>query len=615
MAGIAQRHPVPRTHRGARLGASALAALLLLAPPARALDDVEIRAPGAETALLAQIRASSLILEAQSEGRTAPVDLMAAARAEYGRLIGLLYEQGYFAPVIRVRVDGREAAEASTLRPPANIRRIEVDIDLGPQFTFGRTEIAPLAPETELPDGFAPGEPARSTLVREAAGAALDGWRAQGHPLAEPAGQEIVAVHPERRLDVAIRVAPGPRLAFGALRPEGAPNVRNERIIAIAGLPRGEIYDPEVLAEAENRLRRTGTFASVALRHVETPNPDGTLDFEALLEEAPPRRIGLGAELDTESGLGLTGFWLHRNLLGGAERLRFDAAITGIGSRQRGVGYTADLRYTRPATGRPDTDLELGLRAVRQNERDFTADQISAEARLVRRWTPRLTGTLALGLRYERAAFGPERSIQASFGTFGVEIGLTWDARNRPLDASRGTYLSGTVLPYAGFGSADSGVLVRLDARQYTDLGTEGRVVLAARAQTVAVFGPALSRTPREFLSYSGGGGTVRGLPFQSLGVVTDGISSGGQGFAALSLEARVRVNDSFSVAAFTDAGFVAERAFGGQSDWHVGAGVGIRYLTPVGPLRLDVATPVRRNATAADARRLQIYVGIGQAF
>jgi translocation and assembly module TamA len=601
------------------LGATALALaaglLALPAGPAGALDDVQLRVPGADAGLLAQIRASSLVIEAQTEGRIGPVDLMAAARAEYGRLIGLLYEQGYFAPTIRVRVDGREAAEVSTLRPPARIERIDIDIDLGPQFTFGRTLIAPLAPSTALPEEFATGEIARSTAIRAAAGAALDGWRAQGHALAEPAGQEIVANHPQRRLDVDVRITPGPQLSFGALRPQGHERTRDARIAAIAGLTPGAIYNPEDLAEAEARLRRTGTFTAVSLRPAEAANPDGTIDIDARLEEAPLRRLGAGAELDTETGLGLTGFWLHRNLLRGAERLRFEASITGIGARTRGVGYALDLRYTRPAVGRPDTDLELGVRAARLDERDFGSDQIQTEARLIRRLTPQLTGTLAVGLRLERAAFGPTRARREDFGVLFTEGGLTWDSRDVPLDATRGSFAALTLTPYLGFLDADSGLHLRLDARQYTALGTGGRVVLAGRAQLGAVFGPELDRTPRDFLFYSGGGGTVRGLPFQSLGVTQGGVRSGGQGFAALSAEARVRLNDSFSLATFADAGYVAQRAFGGAGDWQAGAGVGVRYLTPIGPLRLDVAVPVRRNIDAVDAARFQVYVGIGQAF
>lgn len=602
--------------RRRRAGWLAGALWLSLAGPALPLDEVVLRAPGVSDGLLRQLRASSLVLEAQAEGRTGPVDLLAAARAEYGRLIGLLYEEGHFAPSIRVRIDGREAADIAPLRTPARIGRIEIDIEPGPQFSFGRTEVAPLAAGTALPEDFAPGRIARSTVIRDAAGAALDGWRAQGHALAAPAGQEIVAVHPDRRLDVALRLAPGPRLRFGALRPRGAPNVRPDRILAIAGLPAGEVYSPAQIAAAETRLRRTGTFASVALRTAEAANPDGSIDIDALLEEAPPRRLGAGAELDTETGLGLTGFWLHRNLLGGAERLRFEAALSGIGARNRGLGYALDLRYTRPATGRPDTDLELGLRAARTDERDFEADTARAEIRLTRTWTPELSGTLALGLRYERAALGRTRALRTDFGAVSLEAGLTRDTRDRPLDPTRGQFLTGTVTPYYGFLGADSGLHLRLDARQYLNASGDGRVVLAGRAQLGAVLGPELARTPREFLFYSGGGGTVRGLPFQSLGVAQPaGDRSGGQGFAALSAEARVRVSPSFGLAAFADAGFVSEGPFRGASDWHAGAGIGIRYLTPIGPLRLDLATPVRRNADPGRVSRLQVYVGIGQAF
>jgi translocation and assembly module TamA len=139
-------------------------------------------------------------------------------------------------------------------------------------------------------------------------------------------------------------------------------------------------------------------------------------------------------------------------------------------------------------------------------------------------------------------------------------------------------------------------------------------VVLAGRAQLGAVIGADLAATPRDFLFYSGGGGSVRGLPFQSLGVTSGGISTGGLGFAALSGEVRVRVNGSVSVALFADAGRVSSEAFSVAADWHAGGGFGIRYDTPIGPLRLDLAAPLRRNATATGGR-FQIYLGIGQAF
>ena len=579
--------------------------------PAKALETIDLRVPDASAELLATLRASSLLLDSQATGRVAPIELMAAARAEYGRLIGLLYEAGHYAPTIHVRIDGREAADISPLANPARIDRIAVEIDLGPLFTFGTVQIAPLAPGTVLPANFATGEPAGSTVVRAALTVALDAWRAQGHALAEADGQQVVANHNANRLDVRLTLAPGPQLRIGQVIPQGNERTRGERVRAIAGLVPGALHDPEAIAAAETRLRQTGAFASVVLRTADHANPDGTIDVEARVEEALPRRLGFGAEIDSESGGRLSGFWLHRNLLGGAERLRLEAAVDGIAARSGGLGFSLDARFTRPATINRDTDLELGLNAVRLNETDYLADAFTAEAILRRRYSASLGASAGLSLRFESADYA---GISREFGTFGVPLNVTHDTRDVPLDATGGHYLWAEAMPYVGFGAARSGARLRFDARAYADAGSGGRVVLAGRAQLGAILGSDLISTPRGFLLYSGGGGTVRGLPYQSLGVTSGGIASGGRGLAALSGEMRVRVTDTLSFVAFADAGAVSAGALSGASDWQAGGGLGIRYATPIGPLRLDIAAPLRRNA-GVTSNSVQIYLGIGQAF
>jgi translocation and assembly module TamA len=611
------RHRSQAGNRRMTCAAAAVCALWLAASPATAMSELNFRVNGTDAGLASDLEASSFLRAAQAEGRLDPLDVIAAARAEYGRLIGLLYEHGYYAPRIRVLIDGREAADLSTLSLPRSVGRVDVDVEPGPRFTFGQARIGPLAPGSALPEAFATGQVARSTAVRDAVQDAVDDWRAQGHALAEPSGQNVTAIHAQERLDVSVTLAPGPRLRFGALRPTGIERTRPERLVEIAGLPTGEVHDPEVIARAEARLRRTGSFATVALRPAEAPNADGTLDTIALIEEAPLRRLGFGAEIDTENGLSLTGFWLHRNLFGGAERLRLEAGIQRIGANVGGLGFNLDLRYTRPATFGIDTDLEIGASLVRLDERDFLADAATLEALLLRRASDRLTIGGGLRLRLERSQFGgaTRRALSADFGTLALPLSATFDTRDRPLDSTSGFFLRAEVMPYLGFGSADPGVRALLDARAYQDMGTEGRFVLAARAQVGAIYGSALNRTPRDFLFYTGGGGSVRGLPFRSLGTTFGGVDSGGQGFATLSTEGRARVSDSISLVGFADLGLVTQGAFTGPSDWHAGAGVGLRYDTAIGPLRLDIAVPLRRNASAAGARGVQFYLGIGQAF
>ncbi len=609
--GLALRTFYARTRRLAVAAGVALAVPFVCTPPAHALDSIALNAPGASDSLLETLRASSLLLTSEEAERTDPIDLMAAARAEYGRLINLLDEEAYYAPEIHVRVDGREAADISPLNNPGRIDNIVIDIALGPQFTFGEIAIAPLAPGTELPADFAPGQPARSTVVRAALTAALEAWRDQGHALVESVGQQVVANHNTRSLNVRVSLAPGPRLNVGAIIPEGNERTRDRRVVAIAGLRRGELHTPESIADAETRLRQTGAFSTVVLETAETPNPDNTVDVTARVEEALPRRIGFGAELDSENGVGLSGFWLHRNLLGGAERLRLEAAIDGIAAQVGGVGFTLSALYTRPATFNRDTDMELGLNAVRMSERDYDADAYEASASLVRRYSDTITVSGGLNLRFETADYS---GLDRDFGTFGVPLAITYDTRDEPLNATQGYYLWTEAMPYLGFAQADSGLRLRFDARIYNDVGTDGRIVLAARAQLGAVVGAATPATPRGFLFYSGGGGTVRGLPYQSLGVTTNGVDSGGRGFAALSAEVRFQVRENYSIVAFADAGAVSSGAFSGVSGWHAGAGLGLRYDTPIGPLRLDVAVPVRRNASVTNSD-FQLYLGIGQAF
>ena len=114
-------------------------------------------------------------------------------------------------------------------------------------------------------------------------------------------------------------------------------------------------------------------------------------------------------------------------------------------------------------------------------------------------------------------------------------------------------------------------------------------------------------------LFFSGGAGTVRGQGYQSLAVdLGGGLTAGGRSFIGASAELRAKVTDVWSVVAFYDAGFIGEESFAdGNGDWHFGAGLGVRYNTGIGPIRLDLATPVG----AGSGSNIEFYIGIGQAF
>lgn len=564
---------------------------------------------GAPEALTKSLRGASLVLSALAEGPVPASDVMAAARADYGRLLGALYAEGYYSGVISIRVDGQEAAAIPVLSDPARIARIEIAVQPGPPFRFSRAEIAPLAPGTALPPSFAAGQPAVSGAISDAARAAVEGWRDVGHAKAEPDGQEIVADHANATLDARVTIAPGPRLRFGPLTVSGNTRVRTERVEAIAGLPGGEVFSPAEMRRAAERLRRTGAFRSVTLREAGEPGPGDLLPIAVLVDEEKPRRLGFGAEISSSEGLRVNGYWLHRNLRGGAERLRFDGEIAGIGGETGGEDYRLGVSFARPATFTPDTALTLDALAEQRFEPDYDIRSFEFGVGVSHIFSDTLTGAVSLRYRQSRVE---DAAGTTDFSTLSLPISLEWDRRDNSLDPANGFFLDAKAMPFLGLGSTGSGVRLTADARAYRGFG-DGRFVAAARLQLGSIFGPGLAETPRDFLFYTGGGGTVRGQDYQSLGVTAlpGGIRSGGKHFLGLQAELRARVTEKIGAVAFYDWGYVAAEQWGDAFDGsQAGAGFGLRYDTGIGPIRLDVAVPVSGGGKGA-----QIYIGIGQAF
>lgn len=578
--------------------------------PAAALDSFRIVAPGASDDLADKLGRASLIKAARDEDRTTPQDLLAAARADYRAYVGALYSEGYYNGTVNILIDGREAADIPPLEPPAQISRIEVRVNPGQTFTFGEARVAPIAPETDLPDGFAPGEPAYSELVSDAGKAAVKGWRAVGFAKADVPQQQVTANHAARRLDVRLGVDPGPRLTFGELRISGNKRVRTERIREIAGLPTGEVFDPDELDLASERLRRAGAFRSVSLSEAEEVAPGNVLPIDAALIEEKRRRLGFGAELSSVDGATLSTYWLHRNLLGGAERLRIDGEIAQIGGDEQ-PDFTLSARFTRPATFQTDTDLYVLGTLAREREPNYDSDSFTFGAGLTRIVTPELT--LEAGALFRTAhiddAFG-----ERDYTLIAFPITAEYDKRNDELNPTGGYYIDLGVQPLLGLSDTPSGAQITADARAYYGFGKDDRAVVAGRLQFGSLVGPDLNEAPPDYLFYAGGGGSVRGFPYQELGVEVDDETVGGRSFIGASAELRGGITDALGLVGFVDTAYIGANSWiDDEGSWITGAGIGVRYQTGLGPIRFDIATPV--SGGDDDISPYQIYIGIGQAF
>ncbi|MDP3197464.1 autotransporter assembly complex family protein [Tabrizicola sp.] len=595
-------------------GAVAAVLLGLGAASANALDRLDIVVAGGSGDLTQAVQDASQVRSLQAQGQTAPQDLLAAARADYARILAAMYAKGHYSVVIRIRIDGREAAAIPALEAPTAISAIRIDVDPGDPFRFGVARVAPLARETELPEGFRSGAVAASGAVASAVDVAIKAWRETGHAKAFVTRQDVVADHAARRLNADVGLSPGPKLRFGRLEITGEERMRERRIAKIAGLPEGETFSETELRRAETRLRRTGIFSSVALTEDEQVTAPDLLGITATVVEQKPRRYSFGAEIASLDGVSLSASWLHRNLLGGGERLGIAADATNIGSGESGIDYGLTVTLDRPATLTPDTTAGLMLGYSHEDEIDYALDSVTFGLKFSHTFSETLTARV--GLTYDYLD-GRDPGGSFTFRNLSLPIGVNWDKRDVANSPTKGFYLDAEAKPFAGFGTTGSGLRATMDGRVYRSLGEPGRFVIAARAQAGAVFGSTLLETPRNDLFFSGGGGTVRGQPYRSLGIaVTRGFGPqfliGGKYFLAGSLEARAKVSDKIGVVGFVDWGSIGLDGFtGGFSSSHAGAGLGLRYETGLGPIRLDVASPI--SGTTGDG--VQIYVGLGQSF
>lgn len=593
--------------------ATATGLLGLFALPAVA-QDITFDAGDASDTLRGELRSASLVLALKGEETTQAQDLVAAARADYRRILTALYSAGYYGGEIGILVNGREAAGIPALDAPQTINSIAISVTPGPKFQFGEAVVGPAPSTAVLPAGFVTGSGASTDVIRSAVSAVVTAWQDAGYAKAAADGQRITARHRDETLDVNVTIATGPQLTFGDLIVSGNTAVRTDRIVAIAGLPTGSVYSPDDLTKAERRLRDTGAFDSVALVEAENIAAGDVLPITAQIAEAKPRRFGFGVELSSIEGLGTSAYWLHRNYFGGAEQFRVGAEVSGIGGETGGVDYRLNASLKRPAVYGPDTDFLISAEISREDEPDYILDQAAVEATLTRliRDDLEISGGFGLITAREETEAGVRE-----FTLLTAPLGATLDRRDDATNANNGYYIDIDATPFLSIDGADNGARLFADTRGYRSFGEEDRFTLAARSQIGTVLGADAEDAPADFLFFSGGGGTVRGQPYNALGIdtVIDGetVGRGGLSFAGAQLEARYGVTDAIGVVGFYDVGFVGETSDPfGEGDWHAGAGLGIRYNTGIGPIRLDIATPT----TGGNAgERVEVYIGIGQSF
>lgn len=572
---------------------------------------VTFSAPGAGWGLARSLRQASELVGRQKSPVSGVVGLVGRARQDLESLTAVLYESAHYAGEVFITVDGRPLAKVDPFATIAT-RPVPVTITVKPgtTFAFGRVSATPLPPGLTLDAlGLAPGAPARSSIVVDAEAKLVEAWKDEGHPLAVALPRSTVADHRTDTLDVALAVRPGPRADFGRVTVRGTKTVDASLVLARAGINGGP-FSTKTIKRATRRLRDLGVFASIEVTPAEKLAPDGTIPVTITVSERKPRVIGASVNYSNTEGIGTGVYWTHRNLFGGAEQLKLSASV----SRLLDGSFDPDFRlagtFRKPAVLDPATDFTLRAAGYRETTDAYRVTALESEAGLEHTFSDTLSGSLGLEIARSQTV---EPTVTEDHLLTTLTGKLDWDTRDNKLDPTSGHRVLFSAAPAYDFLEHTPYATFTTDVSGYWAFGNTDRFVLAGRAAASILTVDDVTKVAADRRLYSGGAGSVRGYAYQNIGPRdASGNIVGGRSSVLFSGELRYRMTDTIGLVAFVDAGNAYASILPRLNGLKIGVGAGLRYLTPVGPIRLDVAVPLQRGAGDPS---VGVYVGLGQAF
>lgn len=560
-------------------------------------------------------KASELMAE-QERPVSGSLGLLSRARADRELLIAALYRVARYDGVVTIAINGQVlddiAPDAVFTGEPVPVT---ISVDPGAVFTLGdivlKGDAADLAPARF---GLIAGGDAGSAAILKAEADIVRALKDEGRPLAQVTGREIVADHATRTLDVTLTVAAGPIAPYGQTIVEGTEQVDPEFTRYMTGLEPGRTYSPKEMKEARDRLAGLEVFSSINLREAEALNADGSIPIYLKVSERKFRYYGAGASYSTTEGLGLEGYWGHRNLFGQAEKLRIGGSISGIGEQGNlgNLNYNASILFEKPGVLGPDSKFFASAKTIYEHPDAYDRFSTQGAVGLQYEISPTQTLSAELSVDWENVtdALNPEGQDYLLVST---PLKYVFDNRNDKLNPTRGFRALAFVEPTYDLLNSTSFVKMKAEGSTYRAIDDAGKYIFAARAALGSIVGADLPDIPADRRFYAGGGGSVRGYAYQGVGPKDPaGRPIGGRSLAEASLEMRIGVTDTIGIVPFIDAGTVSVSEFPDFADFQAGAGVGLRYMTPFGPLRVDVAVPLNREPGDPT---FGLYAGIGQSF
>ncbi|MEA3065569.1 MAG: translocation and assembly module TamA [Sphingomonadales bacterium] len=530
------------------------------------------------------------------------------AREDADLLAELLRARGYYDALVRTRVEaGPSGGEVA----------VTLEAEPGPLYHFAEVKLPGLegagedAAALREAFGIAADQPVEAARVTAGEAALRAELGKRGYAFAEVGEMDIALDHETRTAALTLPVNPNGTRLFGRIIVEGRPLFTAKHIQTIARWKPGAPYSAPLVDDLRRALIATGLISAVAIRPVAEPGGK-SVDLAVSLERAPMHTIAGQAGYGTGEGIRLEASWQHRNLLPPEGAVTF-RGVAGTQEQLVGAVLRRNNFLRRDQVLNAQFAVSHINRAAYDARTSMLAGSIERQTNLIwqKKWTWSLGGELvATDERDVDLASGMTR--RRTFFIAALPASLSYDGSNDLLDPTRGYRLALRLSPEA---SLQSGTFAygrtQLDASFYQPFTPA--VTLAGRIRLGTIIGAGRDRIAPSRRFYAGGGGSVRGYGFQRLGprdpVFDDPI--GGRSLSEFAIEARIRWGN-WGIVPFLDGGNISTSPLPKFDNLRFGAGIGVRYHTRFGPIRVDVGTPL--NPQSGDSR-VAVYVSLGQAF
>ncbi len=528
------------------------------------------------------------------------------AREDAALLNSLLRAEGYYDAAVTTRVEGGAKPLVVIEAVPGTLYRFKgVTID-------GIAAAGDKAPALAGAFGVKADDPVNSDAIVAGEAKLTSQIGREGFPFATVGDSAIVVDHATRTASLDLAVQPGGARRFGQVVALPGNRVFDaHHVEEIARFSPGQPYDAAKIDDLRRALIQTSLVSAVTVKPVQGATPD-VVDIAVKLDPAPPHTVAGELGYGTGEGARAELSWTHRNLFPpeGALTLR---SVLGTREQLGSVVFRRSNFHAR------DRVLTAQVSAAHTNRDAYDARTFTLSGSLEKQTNIFFQKTWTWSLGGELVA-SDERDVLLSTGlprrrTFfigALPTSLNYDGSDDLLNPTRGFRLGGRLSPEVSLqGSVFGYARTQLDASVYRTVA-DG-VVLAARTRLGTIAGAPRDQVAPSRRFYAGGGASVRGYGYQAIGPRDPNNDPiGGRSLTEFAIEARVKAFGNFGIVPFLDAGNIYTSPLPKFTGLQYGAGLGVRYYSNFGPIRLDVGTPL--NPRAGDSR-IAVYVSLGQAF